>query len=313
MSSGLPTIAVVMPAFNASAYLPAALDSLWTQSFSDFEVIAVDDGSTDGTAEQLRSIAAREPRLRVVCGSHGGVTAALNRGLAEARSPFIARMDADDVCHPRRFEMQLAFLEANPEVVAVGAACTLIDEAGDRLTEHPYPLTHEEILDRLLAGRSGLSHPAALIRRGALERVGGYDPAFAVAQDFDLWLRLSEIGQLANLEESLLRYRLHPASVGGQQRDRQLSAVKRALENYAARSGRSISAVSSPEARSAASQRIRWARWAWQAGEYATARKHAGLAVRARPWSVSAWVMLLRSQRRPHGPPPVVSGQERSV
>ncbi len=305
--AGSPGVSVLLPVCNARRYLEAALASLWTQCFTDFEVVAIDDGSTDGSRELMREVAQREPRLRVIETDHAGVTVALNRGLAEARGPLLARMDADDVCEPARLARQVAYLADHPEVLAVGSGLTLIDEDGDRLEPHPYPPTHDKIMDRLLAGRSGLSHPAAMVRAEALRQVGGYDASYPVAQDFDLWLRLSEIGQLANLPDLLLRYRLHATSVGGRQRDDQLAAVARSLQAYRERNGLLPNVPADPvtdptptnprRAPKAWQSRAGWARAALRGGEGATAVKHAGAVLRRRPWWIGGWVILGRARR----------------
>ena len=316
--AGDAEVSVVMPVHNALPHLDAALASLWAQTLDRFEVVAIDDGSTDGSAQRLAEAARQQPRLRVVCVSHAGATAALIRGVSEARAPLVARMDADDICEPDRLARQVAYLRNHPEVVAVGGALTLIDADGDRLEDHPYPEDHEQILARLEAGRSGLSHPAAMIRAEALRRVGGYDPSYATAQDFDLWLRLASVGRLANLPETLLQYRLHGPSVGGQRRPEQRRAVQRALRAHAQRCGTPLPTdgipdesaehlnEADPPSRSprpsasawAAGQRLAWARAALRGGEHLTAWKHARGVLRRRPWWVAGWVVAWRAWRR---------------
>ena len=299
-----PAVSVVMPVRDAGRYLDEALDSLWAQTWRDFEVVAVDDGSVDGSGRRLAEVAAGEARLRVlsmrgegVAGARG-VTAALNHGVSAARGALVARMDADDRCAPGRLSAQVAYLAAHPEVVAVGGGLTLIDADGDRLEEHPYPETHEQILERLEAGRSGLSHPAAMIRAEALHRVVGYDPGYATAQDFDLWLRLSTVGRLANLPETVLAYRLHGRSVGGRRRPEQREAVARALRAHAQRTGRPMGQADEPAGRGRViDPRLGWARAALRGGEVGTARKHAEALRRARPWALSSWVVGWRVWR----------------
>jgi hypothetical protein len=138
-----------------------------------------------------------------------------------------------------------------------------------------------------------------VVRAGALREVGGYDESFAVAQDFDLWLRLSEVGRLANLPVPLLRYRLHAGSLGATRRVEQRAAVERALSAYAARVGVVLPERQREKVKSPLAQRAAWARWAWSAGEGATARKHAAAVVRRRPWWVGPWVILWRGRRSP--------------
>ena len=291
-----PLISVLMPVYNAGEYLREALDSLWAQTLQDFEVIAMDDGSNDSSTEILIQAAEIDTRLRIFRAEHQGVTAALNAGLAEAGGRLIARMDADDICEPERFEQQVACLESQPNTVAVGSAVTVIDEDGWTICPNPFPKDHAAIVARMLQGRSALSHPAVMMRAEPLQQVGGYDPSYVVAQDFDLWLRLTETGELTNLAQALLRYRVHPHSVGGRKRKVQQAAVTRALTTYSQRTGRPTARPRWPRRKmtTAMQQRAAWARWAWRSGETAAARKHALAVLRRRPWHLGLWAILWR-------------------
>ena len=206
-------MSVLLPVFDAESTLPAALESMLTQSFGDLEIVAVDDGSRDGSARVLAEAARRDPRLHPLYRPREGLVPALQTGLAAwCRGQYVARMDADDVAAPDRLERQLEFLAANPAVVAVGGAVRyLVAGKITRRTAHP-PRGGPE-LDALLEREPPLVHPTATIRRDALLRVGGYRSAFRRADDYDLWLRLSEHGGLANLPEVVLDYRVGAAQV----------------------------------------------------------------------------------------------------
>ena len=208
----VPLISVVMPVYNCERYVAHAVESILAQTLVDFEFVIIDDGSTDKTPEILRRYAARDPRIRLVSRPNRGLVASLNEGLALARGELVARMDADDIAFPQRFERQIAFLRDHPDVVCVGSATLEIDEAGRELVVTAYPLHDEEIQECLLKGCSTLFHPTAMIRREAVISVGGYREEMKHGEDYDLWLRLGERGRLANLEEVLLRYRIHPGS-----------------------------------------------------------------------------------------------------
>lgn len=203
-----PLVSVVMPARDAERFLPEALASVRDQTLGDFELIAVDDGSRDCTREILERAAREDPRVRVVDGG-GGPVAALNAGCWLARGHYLARMDADDVCHPQRLARQVRFLEAHPEVVAAGGAIELVDSAGRPLQVFALPARDAAIRRRLLS-RNALAHPAVTMRTAAWRRTGGYRERFYPADDYDLWLRMAELGALANLRAVVLRYRLHP-------------------------------------------------------------------------------------------------------
>ena len=211
---GDPLISVVMPVFNAERWLQPALDSITAQTLTEFEFIAVDDGSTDGSLDLLERHQARDPRLRVISRPNTGIVLALTDGLAAARGEFVARMDADDEAAPTRFARQIDRMRAEPGLVALGSAVTFMDAAGRPVQACPRPLRHAEIERALLAGDGGaLIHPAVMFRTAAVRAAGGYRVATQYLEDLDLFLRLARLGELANLAEPLLRYRVHEASI----------------------------------------------------------------------------------------------------
>ncbi len=209
-----PTISVVMPVYNAARYLRLAVESIQAQTFKDFELVAVDDGSTDSSRAMLEVMAAADPRLKVFSRPNTGIVGALNDGLAAARGEFVARMDADDWSLPQRFDRQVAFLRLNPACVCVGSYFNYMDDRGALVKWNPRETEHEALERQLLAGDGGsLIHPAIMLRRDAVERVGGYRVEAQWLEDLDLYLRLARIGRLANLPEVLLHYRYHSQSV----------------------------------------------------------------------------------------------------
>jgi glycosyltransferase involved in cell wall biosynthesis len=203
-----------MPVYQAEPYLEEAVESILAQSFDDFELLALDDGSTDDSPRILANLAARDDRIRVHLAQHAGLVSRLNEGIAQARGTYIARMDADDISYPERFERQIAYLEAHPECVAVGTAVNEIDPDGRPIRPLDIRPSHEEIESRLLQGDGGaLMHPSALYRADALRSVGGYRDGLDGGEDMDLHLRLAESGRLANLPDRLFLYRKNLASV----------------------------------------------------------------------------------------------------
>jgi glycosyltransferase involved in cell wall biosynthesis len=208
---------VLLPVRNAAPWLAASLASLGRQSEPDFEIVAVDDGSTDASAAMLRAHAAREPRLRVLPRPHEGLPAALQTAFAAARGEVLMRHDADDLSHRERLARQLAFLDAHPEVDVVGSRLRLFPHGaygqGMRrwATWHDSLLTHEEMQRERLID-SPLCHGTALLRRAALERVAGWQER-GWAEDLDLWVRMFEAGvRFAKLPQRLYSWRQHPAS-----------------------------------------------------------------------------------------------------
>lgn len=204
-----PAVSVALSVYNGERFLGSAIESVLAQSFTDFEFLILDDGSGDASPAIIADYAARDSRIHAIAQENRGLVASLNRLFAEARAPLVARMDADDVCLPHRFERQVAFLGQHPDYGVVGGATEDIDEhdASWPCRALPYVATHEEFLQRIAAGGPLLCHPAVMVRREVVRRVGGYHAAFRHCEDLDLWLRLASITKLGNLPEPLLRYR----------------------------------------------------------------------------------------------------------
>lgn len=213
----MPVLSVLLPVRDAGPWLASALASLRRQTLADFEIVAVDDGSSDGSGERLEREAARDPRLRVVRTPPRGLPAALNTALALARAPLVARQDADDLSHRDRFAAQVGWLRAHRGTAVVGCRVRLFPAAGygagmQRWAAwHNALLTHEQMhRERLID--SPLAHGTAVIRRAELEAVGGWHER-GWAEDLDLWLRLFEHGaRFAKLPRALYGWRQHARS-----------------------------------------------------------------------------------------------------
>jgi glycosyltransferase involved in cell wall biosynthesis len=208
-------ISVVMPVFNGQRFLAQAVDSLLAQTFTDFEVVAVDDGSTDETPAILRSYARLDSRVRVVHGAHAGISAALNRGIEASTHDWIARIDADDVASPERFGRQLAAAQAHPDVVVWGSYAQHVDAAGNVLGISKTGPTSIEEFKRLRAAGEDcyVIHPTSMLRKDVVLKAGGYDSRFNFCEDFELFDRMAEFGAVVALPEPLLQYRIHATSI----------------------------------------------------------------------------------------------------
>ena len=207
-----PRVSVLMTMFNASAYLRPAIESLLTQSFADFELMIVDDGSTDESAAIVESYA--DPRICFVRNStNRGQTPCLNQGLEAARGEFVARQDADDLSHPDRLLTQVSFLDAHPQIALLGANARQIDEVGRPLGVTDLPRNTNAIRWANLFDNSFL-HSAVMFRRKTIrDEFGGYDETFACSQDYALWSRVARKHEVANLPDSLISLRVRPNSL----------------------------------------------------------------------------------------------------
>lgn len=213
-----PRVSVVMPVRNGEAFLREALDSILAQTFRDFELIVIDDGSSDGTPAIIAEYAARDSRLRAIRQEASGLTQSLNRGWRSAAGEYVARMDADDVALPDRLEHQVEFLDGHPEVAVVGTTVIEVGPDGKELRVVRFP-EDEAAIRRELRRSNCLVHASVMVRRAALEEVGGY--RLDQVEDYDLWLRIAERHALANLPQPLLRYRHHPGQYSVDRVERQ--------------------------------------------------------------------------------------------
>jgi glycosyltransferase involved in cell wall biosynthesis len=198
-----PRVTVLMPVYNADAYVAAATESILAQTYTDFEFLIIDDGSTDSSLAVITEYANADWRIRVISRANRGLVTTLNEGLAESRGGYIARMDADDVAMPSRLREQAAFLAANDRCALLGTSFILIDEHGNVVSAWR-SFIHDLTIKHALAVEGCICHPTAMYRKSAVLEVGGYREAYVAAEDCDLWRRLAKIGDLHNLPEPLL-------------------------------------------------------------------------------------------------------------
>ncbi|HYM59283.1 MAG TPA: glycosyltransferase family A protein [Thermoanaerobaculia bacterium] len=205
-----PRVTVLMPVFNREEFVGAAIESVLAQDFADFEVLIVDDASTDRTPEILRTWAAKDDRIVVITAQqHLGIAGAPNLGLRHARAEYVARLDSDDLMMPDRLAAQAAVLERHPEVVLVSSAYEMMDREG-----HPLGTFHEdephEVVTFLLSFYNiigGGGH--VMFRRSEVLALGGYDAAYPSSEDYDLWVRLLRTGRVVTLPLIGMRQRHH--------------------------------------------------------------------------------------------------------
>lgn len=208
-----PQISVVMSCYNAERWLAESIESVLAQTWRDFEFIIVDDGSTAETGEIIARFAEMDTRIVPISKPNSGLADSLNKGIARARGMWIARLDADDLCEPERLASQWRVASAKPALVFVGTGLVLIDESGTHLGIHRYPTSHRRLVAHLATARKFPAHSSALFRTEAFRRVGGYRSRIRRAQDRDLWLRLSEVGQLTSLQQPFVLIRKHASQI----------------------------------------------------------------------------------------------------
>jgi glycosyl transferase family 2 len=207
-----PAVSVVMSVFNGERFVSEAIDSILAQTYRDFEFIIIDDGSTDRTPEILANYGRRDGRISVHRRANQGRCLSLNAGINIANGKYIARMDADDISLPDRLEEQIRFMDAHPEVGLLGGAFKLIGASGRVLRTIGFPSKDSEIRSAMLSCNP-FAHPTVVIRKDVVTASGGYRRALLDADDYDLWLRVSERSRLANLEKCVLLYRIHAKQV----------------------------------------------------------------------------------------------------
>lgn len=287
-----PQFSFVLPIYNGAIYLREALASLRWQTLRNWECLCINDGSTDGTDIILEEFAAADDRFRILHQANAGIVAALNRGIREARAPWIARMDADDVALPDRLATQAEYVAHHPDTLLVSTHVLCIDAEGRPIAVQAGPTEHAAIERCLLAGKNTINHPTVVMRRDELLAAGMYRQEFEWVEDADLWLRLMRRGKVASIPKILLHYRMHDQSVCSTRQDLQRRMLRRLLTT--AHADRGITPPSRPTCKkfwprpqaSPASHRL--ARRAARSGYYRTAFSYWWRQVNQSPFSRAA-------------------------
>jgi|GEM_PF-1044368 len=221
-------ISVVLPVFNSQDFLRETLKSISAQTWQNWELIAIDDGSTDGSLKILNDYAANEPRLKIISRENRGLARTLNEGIAAAQGEWIARIDADDIALPERFARQIEWAEKSQADVC-GGAIERIGVTGKHSWNFP---TSDEGICTWLLFRPAFSHPAVIIRRETVLKYP-YDESYSHAQDYELWTRLAlNRIRMTNLPETVLKYRIHDKQVSHAKRSRQIDLRMKITSNY---------------------------------------------------------------------------------
>lgn len=204
-----PLISVIMPVYNTEQYLRFALDSLLRQTFTNFEVIAVNDASTDDSSRILREYAQQDARIHIVTHTKNkGIVATMNEAIGLSKGEYLARMDADDIAMPSRFAEQVAILQHHPKVVLVAGVFEIIDEVGEYLYREVLPADDRDI-KRSMYIRNPMAHGSTMFRKSAFVAAGPYTDHFGPTEDYELWSRLAQHGEFRALETTLYRWRVN--------------------------------------------------------------------------------------------------------
>lgn len=299
----MATISVVMSVWNGAATLAATLDSIVEQTERDFELIAIDDGSTDATPRILADYAAHDARIRVITQSNTGLTRALVRGCAEARGTFIARHDCGDRSHRDRFAKQRALLDGNPQVVLASCFTRYLAPRDEELyiaSADGGDVRRSLLHDDVETIRGLTHHGSAMFRRDAYLRAGGYRPQFRVAQDLDLWVRMAKLGEIAFVDEVLYEARVELGAISAQRRAAQIASARIALR---LRDGAdetlldelaSMDRGSKPSPRRSEAMTLYFIASCLRRTRHPNWRAYARQVLRRDPFMLRAWLLLLR-------------------
>lgn len=296
-----PLVSVVMAVYNGDQYLRDAIESILNQTLRDFEFIIINDGSTDLTNKIIDEYVKSDSRIVVITRENKGLVASLNEGISLAKSDLIARMDSDDISLPERLINQYNFMKFHPDVVCVGSDPIIIDEDGDELIHLKTPASNAEIQQKLLSGHCPIEHPSVMYRRKIVIELGFYREEYQTAEDYDLWLRMGEVGNLANINKPLIKYRYVSTSISAKNQDKQLLATKKACEGALKRRNLQVPftamnnwrASDNKYSRYEFAMKFGW--WAFQGNNKRTAIKYAKRAIKIIPWRLEGWKLFIFS------------------
>ncbi|MCG8448854.1 MAG: glycosyltransferase [Pirellulales bacterium] len=282
-----PRISFVMPVYNNARYLRQTLASMRWQTFTDWEAVCVNDGSTDESLAILQQFAAADSRFQIVDQENQGIVDALNAGIHAARGEWIARLDSDDVAVPERLAVQWQFVRKNPDVVVVGSDMMYTDPDGFPLRIERSYTEHADIEQALVDGTSHcFGHPSVLIHRDTLLEAGLYSKEYEWVEDLELWSRLVRLGRVANIPRVLVHYRQHEQSVCWNRRALQHERRHRLLAKVRAERGLASPTQPLKPPRKQSSAAGKWARRAARSGYYQTAFRQWRRQVAAQPFSL---------------------------
>ncbi len=220
-----PQISVLMSVYNAENDLKNSVESILNQTYTNFEFIIINDGSTDGSLDILEKYAAKDQRICLVNQENTGLTRALNNGVKLSKGKYIARQDADDISYPKRFEMQVELMSCDSSIVLCGGNCDDLYEDGSKGVWGSY---NSDELQKIVFLKTVFAHSTVMMRSDVCVDFGGYDESFKTSQDMDLWMRFAKKGKLAMVEEPVIQRKIRAESISNKRRWRQFYDASRA-------------------------------------------------------------------------------------
>lgn len=297
-----PAITVLMPAYNAAEYIKEAIDSVLNQTFTDFEFLIINDGSTDDTEKIIRGYT--DKRIRLYSQPNAGVIGALNKGLELSKADLIARFDADDVCYHNRLEVQYAFMKANPEYVLIGSDADYMEENGTYIFTHKFNAYTDEEIRALSRSVCPFIHSAVMFRKQKVLESGGYDKGAIGFEDHMLWWKLIQLGKVMNMDQALIKVRFNPDSVTVDERWRgpEYRRIKYgSIENgYVTNDDLAelkgiLSSQNFKKFKNAAYYSMVGKKFLWNNHQPAKARQHLAKAIRITPFKVEPYLLYILS------------------
>ena len=299
----IPEVSVLLPVYNGEKFIAETIESVLAQSFKNFELVIINDGSTDDSLNLLNIFAQKDDRCKVYSRENRGLVETSNELVSLACCEMIAWLDHDDVCMPERIEKQFNYLNSHPECVAVGSDVLFIDKDGDKICKFFTSRTHLEIDAFNISGiGSCICNPSVTMRKSVLLKLGGLRKEYVYAQDLDCYLRMAEVGELAIIPEILLHYRLHLGSASYRVRQDQINSSQSAINTARLRRGMPI--LDSLEIQQQINYEseydiyLKWAWWALEAGNLDSAYKYGMKVFIYNPFdwrSLKLFVIWLRS------------------
>lgn len=293
----MPSISVIMPVFNAERYVAQAVESILNQTFTDFEFIIINDGSTDNSLKILGNYAEKDDRIRLFSRENRGLVSTLNEAITLAQAPLIARMDADDVALPNRFKLQYEFMQVHPKVVCLGGGIKVIDAQSRFLITPEIKSGSEAVELSALQGITPICHPTAMYRKDIVQLAGSYQAHDYPAEDLGLFLNLTEYGLLDNLAETVLEYRIHNNSISTAKHTQQIEKLKEICEKHWNKRGKQFEFLAQEgrpgdtrDSQFAIVVKHGW--WAFCNQQWKTATIYGAKAIKINPFKLEGWRLL---------------------